>query len=281
MIMRVPKQFLKTACAHRARKLLVGLVLAGSIASAGSAGPQPRSDAGGSSEASGKVAISFLYVARETSSVRQYDDRVTTVDTESNTKKADQSEGVSGGKARYDSNDSSSTVRESGGSRLKQADKATYQVTSPENINTAMSQIFAGSGFDVYDYRDVSESCNGLNPSVIYKSFANSDELPRDIRKQAFDAARRCGVIVFATGTLDIGMQDSDPVTGNVRVFVSVRSQVFDLSNTLPRVLASVGPIQYSGMGPQRDVAMRNALQNAATEAAKSISDQLNSRPVN
>ena len=73
-------------------------------------------------------------------------------------------------------------------------------------------------------------------------------------------------------------MQDTDPVTGEKRVYVSVRSQVLDLSGMLPRILASVGPVQYAGLGPDQQVAMRNALQSAAKEVASSISDQLKSK---
>jgi hypothetical protein len=60
-----------------------------------------------------------------------------------------------------------------------------------------------------------------------------------------------------------------------------VRAQLNDLSGALPRVLASVGPVQYSGLGPDQQVAGRNALINAASEAAKEISNQLRSKGLN
>jgi hypothetical protein len=59
---------------------------------------------------------------------------------------------------------------------------------------------------------------------------------------------------------------------------VSVRSQLLDITGKLPRIIASVGPIQYAGLGPNQDVAKRNALNLAAVEVAKAISDQLNSK---
>ena len=54
-------------------------------------------------------------------------------------------------------------------------------------------------------------------------------------RKAVFDSAKKCGVNTFAIGTLDIGLQDTDPVTGQKRVYVSLRTQINDLSSMLPR----------------------------------------------
>jgi hypothetical protein len=82
----------------------------------------------------------------------------------------------------------------------------------------------------------------------------------------------------FAVGTLDVGLNDVDPVTGNQRVHVSVRGQVWDISKKLPRRIASVGPVQYAGLGPDPEVAMRNALRLSASQSAKVIVDQLNAK---
>ena len=228
-----------------------------------------------------KVSLSFLFVARSTSSVRQFNDRVTVVTEAGSSQRETQSEGVSGGRANFSASSNTASKVVSGGSTLKQADQLTYNVSSPEDMNASMSQVFADNGFDVYDYRDVSEECNGTRPEVVYKSFATSDMLPREMRAGTFGAARRCGVGAFATGSLDIGIQDTDPVTGQMRVYVSVRLQVNDLSGPLPKLLASVGPVQYSGIGPNSQVASRNALINAAKEAAREISDQLKSKGLN
>ena len=84
----------------------------------------------------------------------------------------------------------------------------------------------------------------------------------------------------MATGTLDIGAPDLDPVSGSRRVFVSVRGQVLDLQAKLPRRVASVGPVQYSGLGPDETVAMRNALNKAAKEGARTLVDQLNAKGI-
>ena len=50
------------------------------------------------------------------------------------------------------------------------------------------------------------------------------------------------------------------------------------LPEELPKKVASVGPIQYAGLGPDQIVAQRNALILAAREASKSLVDQMNAK---
>ena len=63
-------------------------------------------------------------------------------------------------------------------------------------------------------------------------------------------------------------------------MFVSVRGQVWSITKKLPRKVASVGPVQFAGLGPNDTVAMRNALILAAKEAGTAIVDQLNAKGI-
>jgi hypothetical protein len=224
------------------------------------------------------TAISFLFVARETSSVKAFEARRTQVTNSRSSVTAGQSQGLLGDAAKYEEATEATTINSAGGSILQKADEITYRITSPEDMNAAMSDVYTSRGFDAYDYRDVVNQCGGVELQRIYSEFANSNELSRDIRNRAFAAARQCEINVFAIGTIDVGLQDRDPVTGNKRVYVSVRSQLLDITGKLPRIIASVGPVQYAGLGPDQTVAMRNALRLAAVEVAKTISDQLNAK---
>jgi hypothetical protein len=224
------------------------------------------------------IALSYLFVARQTDSVREFQARKTSITNSQQGTTASGTQGVSGAAVSYSESAEQSSVTTTGGSTLRKADQVEYVVTSPEDVNTAMLDVFSSNGFQVYDYRDIVAQCGGVDPDRINAEFAKSDQLSRETRKGAFAAARSCSVTVFAIGTLDIGLQDVDPVSGNKRVYVSVRSQVMSLIGALPRVIASVGPVQYAGLGPDQQVARRNALQLAATEVAKTISDQLRSK---
>ena len=107
-----------------------------------------------------------------------------------------------------------------------------------------------------------------------------NDDMSRRSRGSAIGASRDCEIRLFATGTIDIGVQDIDPVSGNRRVYVSVRGQVWNIDKRLPKKVTSVGPVQYAGLGPNDKVAMRNALTLAAEKAGREIVDQLNAKGI-
>jgi hypothetical protein len=86
---------------------------------------------------------------------------------------------------------------------------------------------------------------------------------------------RTAQIPYVALGTLDVGMTDKDPSTGLARVTVTVNARILDISQTIPDTIASVGPVQYSGVGPDEDVARTNALKRAAENAARELTSQV------
>jgi hypothetical protein len=114
----------------------------------------------------------------------------------------------------------------------------------------------------------------------IKKEFSTTDELSPEIRLDAIRAAKACdpSIRYFAVGTLDARMSDIDPATGNTRTSVSFRGQVWDITSGLARVVASIGPVQKFGLGPDATSATTEALRVAATEGATEIVNQLNAK---
>jgi hypothetical protein len=222
--------------------------------------------------------FSFIFVAREIESLKSFDARRTEIRLEENELSANQQGAARGGSASIDEFTTSLSKTTQGGSTLRKANELTYRIRSGSDVDAAMTETLSGYGFDVVGYPDIVANCGGTSPDMIKKEFSETDEMSIDSRKGAIDAARSCDVNYFAVGTLDIGLNDVDPVTGNQRVHVSVRGQVWDISKRLPRRIASVGPVQYAGLGPDPEVAMRNALRLSASQSAKVIVDQLNAK---
>lgn len=227
--------------------------------------------------ASGEL-FTFIFVTREMDSLKSFDARRTDIQVTESNLDARQHARASGGNASV--RESTSTIERSttGGSTQRKANEVSYRTRSSSDVDAAMIETLSGYGFDVVGYPDVVANCGGSEPAVINMEFTTSDEMTVSTRSSAINAARSCEINFFAVGTVDIGMQDIDPVTGNQRVTVSVRGQVWDVSRRLPRNVASVGPIQYTGLGPETDIAMRNGLRLAAEQAAGALADQLNSK---
>lgn len=236
------------------------------------------------SSAAGSIAsgdgsmFSFIFVARDTSSVKSYEAKVT---------KVAQAQSMSAGKETGSMSGSTMVSGESkkamakvttGGSSEQKADKLQYTVSSSADIDAAMNEVLSPAGFEVVEYGDIVSACGGAEPEAIKKEFSLQAELSRQTRKAAIAGARRCEVPIFAIGTLDAGMADIDPTSGLKRVYVSVNAKVYNIDKMLPKKVASVGPVQFAGLGPSAVVAKRNALAKAANEAARSIVDQLNAK---
>ncbi len=61
-------------------------------------------------------------------------------------------------------------------------------------------------------------------------------------------------------------------------MFVNVNTKVYDTSKALPTTVATIGPVQYAGLGPTQDVAERNALMQAGETAAKELVSQMRAK---
>lgn len=178
--------------------------------------------------------------------------------------------------------ENASVVTESGGSSTQRADKISWKVTNAAEINTAMTGVFSGAGYEVVEaeYAEA-ESGGQLSVARVRKDFSQGNDLTADVMRATANGVRTAGIPYLAVGTLDVGIRDTDPVTGNVRVFVTVTGKVLDVSGRFPRTLSSVGPVQFAGLGPSEMVARTNALSLAAEKAAQTMADELNARAVN
>jgi hypothetical protein len=234
-------------------------------------------------------SLAFLFLARRVESIREFDARVAQVNEHTtnshDTRQDHESAGQNGADAAEGTSTETSKVLttkvETGGSTTRKSAQIKYQVHSSQDVDAAILDVMTSSGFEPATYEDVAANCNGPDPKDVRAEFVESDEMSLAVRKHVLDSAKQCDVRYLAIGTLDVGAPTVDAVTGNKKVFVSVRAQVMDLKPALPRRVASVGPIQFSGLGPDEQVATRNALDRAAREGAKTIVDQLNVRQIN
>lgn len=221
---------------------------------------------------------SFIFVSRQVLSVKKYDDKKTTISEEEGASSEKQESVVTQDETEESESHESRERTTTGGSTETKADKILYEVTSSQDIDAAMGKVLSSSGYEIILYDDVVTECGGPEPSLIRKEFSDHDEMSRKTRAAAIASARSCDISYFSVGTIDVGQVKTDPVTGQQRVFVSVRGQVWDITQRFPKKVASVGPVQYSGLGPDISVARRNALVLASKKAARSIVSQLSAK---
>jgi len=230
----------------------------------------------------GKSLFGFLFLAREQDSVKDFDDRRTTIETDLVEDDRRESASLTGSGGRRKQSEEVTRKTVTGGNTLHKADQITYRVYSSSNVDAAVSDVLSSNNFEVTPFADITAQCHGPSMDQIKKEFSSTDELSPDLRLAAIRAAKACDASIryFAIGTLDARMSDIDPATGNTRTSVSFRGQVWDITSGLSRVVASIGPVQKFGLGPDATSATTDALNRAASEGATELVNQLNSRQV-
>jgi hypothetical protein len=225
--------------------------------------------------------IVFVFASRQLESSKNFNTKETKIKEEKSAKKITDSMAGDTDAVTSESFEKSTT----GGSNERKSDQIKYKSAnnsiSAKDIDSAMKSVLSPMGFEVSIYDDIVSYCGGVERMEIEKEFINSNDISRKSRKSAIDASRGCEVKFFSVGTLDVGIGEKDPVTGDTVVTVSVRAEVDDISKKIPKNVASIGPIQASGNGVDEQTAAREALKSAAIEAAKSIVDQLNAKGIN
>lgn len=244
-----------------------------------------------------KSMLTFVFVARYKKSVRSFDDRVvkradvnaSVSGNSSHDRQATESERIdkssitTGEKVREsgEANYSQSVTTETGGSTTTKADVVEWDIAPASELATVMKGAFADARYDVVEAEEVEDASDGqLSIDAIRKDFATGNDLSSTTRRNALNGVRAANVKYFALGTLDVDSPGKDPASGLTRVYVTVTGQISDVSSKLARSVAAVGPEQFAGIGPNADVAKRNALKLAAESAAQKLLSSMNAKGV-
>jgi hypothetical protein len=230
-----------------------------------------------------KSYLCFVFVAREVKSRKSYDARRTERVVEETSTDEQEEAHVEGDQMGFAGESSKDTRRTTGGSALQKSDEFEYDVSQggESEINSAMTPVFTTAGFEVVDADYLKDETSGLvDVERFREDFRFGNDISGSTKRDAVQGCRSSGVQYFAIGTLDVGAKDIDPVSGLTRVYVSVNGKIIDLQGRLPKTVASIGPVQYSGLGSDQNVARRNALLLAGENAAKDLTSQLRAKDI-
>ena len=247
----------------------------------------------GKATRSERSALAFLFVSRETDSIKSYDPRVTkraeltqTADARlATTDKGREGESVRRGSvstndARTRTASASldrSVTLETGGTTTRRSAESTYRLFPSANLNQIFTQTFSRAGFKVNEASLVEPYTGGrFRVAQVEDDYKVGNDLKSATMQSIVVGMRNAQIPYIALGTLDVGLSDADPATGMRRVAVTVNARMLDLTaQPIPDTIASVGPVQYAAVGPTDDEARTNALKLAANNAARELTSQL------
>jgi len=244
-----------------------------------------------------KSPLAFVFVSRQVASVKSFDDRVFKRMDESAKVSASGStsrdgvegESVRGGQIKTNASTASrmdmaanrSRTVETGGSTTKRASEATYRLIPSANLNQVFSSTFTRAGFSVKEAAFIEPLTGGrFKVADVEADYQSGNDLKSTTLQAIASGMRAAQVPYVALGTLDVGAADKDSATGLVRVSVTVNAKIYDVTQVIPDTKASVGPVQYVGVGPSEDEARGSALQLAAGNAARELTSQVTAQRV-
>jgi hypothetical protein len=162
---------------------------------------------------------------------------------------------------------------ETGGSQTRKADQTTYSLLPLGNQKSAITSVFSQAGFQVNDPEFV------LSPeeiAAVNSDFSQGGDLAPSTIRGVVHTLKEANIPYLVLATLDVNEPSVDPASGMYRVAVKVTARVLDLASGLPREVASVPPIHYSGLGVKDEEAQDKALNEGSLRAAKEVVQRLN-----
>ena len=223
-----------------------------------------------------------LFLARETKSVKQLKVRDNVVSKTTSTSSDDKMADVTENSVSSERVSSSMQARSTGGSLVIGSDDVDWIVSRPSYMETAFNNTMTASGFETYEAQSVAFQSNGeFDLDAFEEEFGTANSISTETRGFAEQFLKRAGVKYFIVGTIDVGAKNNDPVSGQVKVVVSVSAKVSDVSGLFSKSVASVGPVTLSALGIDQDTAKKNALVVAAERAADEIVASLQAKGIN
>ena len=160
--------------------------------------------------------------------------------------------------------------------------KTLWQATTTSEIDIAVGEVFADANYYVIEAALLEEDTAGqLDVNNFLMDYEQGDDLTPGTKRDAIRGLKSLEdpVQYLAIGTLDVDEHVTDDVTGLYKVPVSVTAKILSVKRR-GATMASIGPVQYLGLGPTPIVAKNNALKLAAQEMAAGLIGQLSSKSI-
>lgn len=219
--------------------------------------------------------VSAIFLARRQSSVRTFKDRTLEAGRSSASVSVSVNDEVDGSSVSYEESSSAEAYSESGGSRLRRGDEINWDVSTSNDLDTAVSQTFSSFGYRFIDISQVEAISGGkLSVDQFKSEFGSGDDLTSATKGSVFGALKD-KIPIFVISTIDIGVAEQNPVTSEAIVYVSVTAKAYQDDGLFYGTVASVEPQQFSASGPNQTVAETRALVKAARAASEEVVRQL------
>jgi hypothetical protein len=180
---------------------------------------------------------------------------------------------ASGTSAMSETKSQSSSSSSSESSTITASDKFKFSRWPNQDHEIKLLQKLSDGYFRAISGANIQVNAPAFDVAAMEADFIKGGKIgPQNYRK-ALQALRDFNFKYFAYGTMDVGPPRRDPDSGLFVVYVTVNGTVSDVSDIFADTITAVGPIQFSGQGPDQTVAATMALQKAGEETGQRIVD--------
>ena len=198
-------------------------------------------------------------------------------------------------------NTSDISKSQSGGSIEQKAAKVIYKpasdIVSVNDLFTAASQVLSPAGYEMTNFADliddVEEEVGDFDPpfdtKIMEKDYVQNNAFSKEVRRSLRKTIKEHKNLMLDYGETpftflveiiaDLNVPYTDSVTGNQKATAKITVNIFNISKRRKSIASKF--LQVSGSGQNGSDAINNAMNNATTEAAKVIVDQLNAKGIN
>ena len=220
----------------------------------------------------------FLFVTRQQGSIKQKEDKVTSMASAKSIHSASEKVKASGGSVASLDKEEAKTMTVTGGNTVSSSETVKWVIQGSKEVNTAVEQTLKTASYEPVSYGDLVPECGGPTPEKIRKEFVTQVDMSSKTESTMKKVSKSCEVRFLGVGTLDIMKASIDPVTGKKLVTVSVTARIFDTKSRFAKTIGSVGPVQFKGLGGGEQEARNNALIKASKDLGEQLVNQLGAR---
>lgn len=226
---------------------------------------------------SGASYMTFVFVARELASRKMFDAKRSTFNkNEENNTGFQQKSVAENGQSASSSLQKTSVINQTmGGETEIAANQLKYQTTTLTEVDNAVNSVLTQARYEVVD-----PGYAGLNLESFRSDYSTGKDISPNTLDNAIKILREKEFRYLAIAYMDVGLPETDSVSGLPRVTVTVTAKVSDLTPKFPKTVASIAGKPYSGLGSNPEVAKQNALNEAATRSASELVDQMREKNI-
>ena len=234
-------------------------------------------------DSASKNYVSLIFVSRRQANVKSVGPDVTTASSTIDASKQDATQQATGGATSVQTSTKLDSAVVTRSAVTTSSERRTYEVATADALDTAIEGVLRLRNLRVVPSATLRKRSNG---AFAVEKFIESFKVGNDISGELIEAAAEaCKTMkpqlpFYGYGTLTLEPPQRDPTSGRTRVNVQIYAKIIDCRGDFAETVASLGDVQFAGLGETATEAETVALTGAAKQAAKLLADALNAAGV-